>query len=999
MTRAGILALVAAALSWAAAARGAEIAPELYGRTVTSVAYTSDGAVDSREVEELVALRAGRILTDADTATTIRNLYGTRRFANVLVEGEPAGDGGVAVTVHLWRAYRVSRISFEGKSSLAAEDLRRAVPFAPGDPFHASAVETGTAAIERRLATEGYLHPVVEPDAVFDPLTFDVTVTYVLTAGERARMTAPFFDGPTAPFDPSILAKKGKFREGKRYREATARTVAERMRRFLLGEGYFRASVELIAAEPADDGRIRPVYRVSLGPRYTLAVTGVKEKAARREILALLEVQSFDEDVLEQWAEARRQRLQREGRYRAKVSALAAREGEPVVVTLTVEPGPKYAVEKIVITGNDSVPGETLRRIMVTREKGLPIVRKGRLIDAELDRDTSSILGYYQTHGWIEARVDERVGDGSSPHLLEVEVAVVEGPQAFVTGRRVEGADHLDAAEIDKLVIVEVGEPFNPSAVRQDVQSLTTWYRNNGWPEAAVQDRYTLSEDRTRAEVDYRVEEGMRAFFGKTIVRGNAVTDLERILRQVAWKEGEPLSEEKIADTQQNLSRTGVFRSIAVKPQPSLAESSVRNIAVDLTEARRLSLLYGFGYQYAAGADQNRNDIFGIVGGTYRNLFGKMRSASLELQYAPLSQRGHVFASFLEPYLFNTSVPLTFVAFVSRAPIQDIDIDRIGGYLESARLFRKYTRVALRYEYQQISPRNPEDLSTIELEKFPKSDQPIKQSAIGPSLLYDRRDDILDPTRGYYATVAGKYAFPFLNATARYGKISGQAAWFRRLGGGVVGVSGRAGAIFPYDLAEEVPVPIAERFFAGGSATGRGFGTDVLGIPGVTVDPNTQATLHTLPGEGPPGEGDCAPTYPNLADYDCSPGPRIIGGNGFMAWTLEYRIPILGNLGASVFYDLAQVWENPGDINFRLEGETGMRQSIGAGVHYMTPIGPLRLEYALPLQSRTIPFDVTVRQNPDGSTCEPSTDPTGCIRATGTTKEKGRILLSIGYPF
>ena len=178
-------------------------------------------------------------------------------------------------------------------------------------------------------------------------------------------------------------------------------------------------------------------------------------------------------------------------------------------MTLSVEPGPKYAVEKIAITGNASVPEETLRNLMVTREKGLPIVRKGRLLDADLTEDTSSILGYYQTHGWIEARVDQRVKDGSAPGLLEVEIAVVEGPRAFVTERRVVGADQLDPAEIDKLLIVEVGEPFNPSAVRQDVASLTNWYRNNGWPEASVQDRYTLSEDRTRAEVVYRVEEGL----------------------------------------------------------------------------------------------------------------------------------------------------------------------------------------------------------------------------------------------------------------------------------------------------------------------------------------------------------------------------------------------------------------------------------------------------------------------------------------------------------
>ncbi len=994
MTKRARIGMLAGLALAAAAARGSEVSSELYGRTVASVAYTSDGAVDTEDVAALVTIRPGRLLTDVDTSSTIRNLYGTRRFSNVVVDAEPVGDGEVAVTVHLWRAYRIRGIEFRGKSSLSAEDLRRAVPFAPGDPFSASSLEAGSAAIERRLASEGYLHPTVQPDVEFDPVTFDVRVTYLLEAGERARMAAPYFDGETAPFDFAVLAKKGKYREGARYREATARAVAERMRKFLLGEGYFRASAELIAAEPMDDGRIRPVYRVAPGPRYTLAATGVKEKAARREILALLDAQSFDEDVLEQWAQATRQRLQREGRYRAKVTATATKDGDPVVVTLDVEPGSKYAVEKIAISGNASVPEDTLRKLMVTQEKGLPIVRKGRLLDSDLADDTSSILGYYQTHGWVGARVDRRVRDGSAPELLDVEIAVTEGPRAFVTERRVVGADQLDAAESDKILIGEVGEPFNPSAVRQDVASLTTWYRNNGWPEASVQDRYTLSEDRTQAEVVYRVDEGTRAFFGKTIVRGNAVTDADRILRQVAWKEGEPFAEDKVADTQQNLSRTGVFRSIEVKPQPSGTDGTVRNVVIDLTEARRLSLLYGFGYQYAAGAAENRNDVFGIVGATYRNLFGKMRSASLELQYAPLSQRGHVFASFIEPYLFNTSVPLTLVGFVSRAPIQDIDIDRIGGYIESARLFRKYTRVALRYEYQQITPRNPEDLSTIEREKFPKSDQPIKQSAIGPSLFYDRRDDILDPSSGYYATVAGKYAFPLLNATARYGKVSGQAAWFHRFLGGVFGVSGRASAIFPYDLASGVPVPIAERFFAGGSATGRGFDTDLLGIPRVTVDANTQATLHTGS-----GEGDCVPTYPNLVGYDCSPGPRIIGGNGFLAWSFEYRIPILGNLGASVFYDLAQVWENPGQINFKIEGETGLRQSIGAGFHYMTPIGPLRLEYAFPVQARTIPFDVTVTQNPDGSKCDPQTDPTGCIRGSGTTKEKGRVLLSIGYPF
>jgi outer membrane protein insertion porin family len=1001
-------ALLAAAVSSSASAQPSEaaIAPELYGRTVATVIYTADGEVDEKEVRELIAIEAGRPLTDADTGATIRNLFKTLRYADVVITGEPTPDGGVAVTVHLWKAYRVAKIRFDGKSSLSRDELRRAVAFSEGEPFSASALEAGTAALERRLSTEGYLHPTVEPEAIFDPQTFTVEVVYRIAAGDRARVAKPFFDGEVRPFSEEVLAEKGKVRVGRRYSEAKARDAADRMRRYLLSAGYFRANAELIAAEPTEDGRLQPVYRLVVGPRYELAVTGIKEKTARKEILALLEDQSYDDGLLEQWASDRKERLQRAGRYRAKVSAAAAAEGDPVVITLSVDPGPKYAVERIAIRGNASVPEKTLRELLVTRKKGLPVVQKGRLLDRDLEADADAIRGYYQVHGWIDAKVDKEVREGSRPDLLTVEIGIAEGQRTFIEERTVEGAAHLSPADIDRLVSVRVGEPFNPSAVRQDVAALTDYYWNNGWREAAVQDRYTLSEDRSKAVITYRVEEGMRSFFGKTILRGSTSTDPDRILRQVAWKEGEPYSEEKIADTQQNLARTGVFRTIEVRPQPADPQNQSRTVDLSVKEARKLSLLYGFGYQNAPGAAENRNDVFGIAGVTYRNLFGLMHSASLEVQYAPFSQRGHVFASFVEPYLFGTNVPLNLVAFVSREPIQDIDIDRAGGYLESVRVWKKYLRVGLRYEYQQSGPTNPEDLSRIELEKFPRSDRPIKQSAIGPSFLWDRRDDILDPHSGYYASLAGKYAFPFLSADARYGKVSGQVAWFQRFLGGVLGASLRAGAIYPYDLEAEIPVPIPERFFAGGSTTARGFDTDVAGIPGVTVDYNTQATLHAGP-----GEGSCFPTYPNLSAYDCSEGPRIIGGNGFMAWSLEYRRPILGNLGVSLFYDLAQVWENPGDINFKIEGplvvgddrqpntQMGLRQSMGAGLHYMTPIGPIRLEYAVPVQRRTIDFDVTIDKFPDGTACDPSIDPEGCVRGSGSTRESGRILLSIGYPF
>ncbi len=980
----------------AAGAGGEDVKPELLGRTIESVAFTCDGPADSSEIESLVDLYAGRPLTRQDTGATIQNLFATLDFSNVLVAAELTARGGVAVTIHLWRSYRVARITFDGKSSLSREDMRRAVSFSERDPFNGTALAEGASVLERKLVADGYIHADVSPEATFEAATFSVDVIYRIAAGKRARVATPFFDGKVEPFTAQELSASSKLKVGSPYRESRVRAGAERLRKYLLDQGRFKAVAELIAAEPTEDGDIRPVYRLNVGPPYVIEATGIKQKQARKEILALLEGQGFDEDLLEQWANTTREDLQRGGRYRAEVTAVAT-GADPVAVQLAVDAGAKYAVEKVVLTGHASVPDETLQTLIVTRPRGLPLLQKGRLIDGDLEADASAVLGYYQTHGWISARVDKpAVTEGSKPDLLDVAITIVEGPRTFVESRRVEGVEHLSPEEIDALVAVREGEPFNPSAVRQDVAALTSRYWNTGWREAAVRDRWTLSPDKTKVDVVYTVDEGMRSFFGKTILRGNAVTDSDRIMRQVAWKEGEPYSEEKIVDTQKNLARAGVFRSIEVRPQPVNPDNEEHNVDISLTEARRISLLYGVGYQYANGASPS-SDPFLTLGLTYRNLFGRMQSASFEAQYAPVSQRGYIVASFLEPYLFNFDVPLTLGVFASREPIQEVDINRFGVFLESARQFGSL-RVGLRYSYQQIAPTNPDDLGTIVLEKFPRSAFPIKQSAIGPSFLYDRRDDVLNPQKGYYVTLAGNYAFPFLNADAWYGKASGQAAYFVSVPGGVIAASVRVGGLFPANAAASETVPIAEKFFAGGSSTARGFATDLEGIPAlpdgtdaqVTVDYNTQATLHAGT-----GTGSCAELYPGLPQYDCSPGPRIVGGNGFMAWGLEYRVPIAGNLGVSVFYDLAQVWANPGDIHLAIEGRTGLRQSIGAGLHYVTPIGPLRLEFAQPVQLRTIAFEVTSTVNPDGSPCDPSP----CRLATGSTKEKGRLILSIGYPF
>ena len=128
------------------------------------------------------------------------------------------------------------------------------------------------------------------------------TVVYRIAAGPRARVATPFFDGKIEPFTPETLLAGSKLKVGSAYRESKARTASEKLQKFLLQQDRFKAAVEFIAAEPSEDGStIRPVYRLTVGPPYVIDAVGIKSKQARKEILALLEGQPFDEDLLEQW--------------------------------------------------------------------------------------------------------------------------------------------------------------------------------------------------------------------------------------------------------------------------------------------------------------------------------------------------------------------------------------------------------------------------------------------------------------------------------------------------------------------------------------------------------------------------------------------------------------------------------------------------------------------------------------------------------------------------
>ena len=995
---------LAAVLALSAAAAVGQV---FSGRMVNSVSCIADGPIDQGEIGRLVAIRAGQPLSEEDMAATIVNLYATRRFADVRIEATSEGDS-IAVMIVLFRAFRIRPLVFAGTVPISRGELRKALPFGPGALYTSEAVEQGARALERRLQADGFLSAQVQAQVVFDRKKFDARVTYAINPGPAALAAEPFFDGDPSPFSPTDLTSRMRMKPGSRYREGAARADASRIEEFLHDKERYRATVELIAAQPIEDGRVMPVYRLRVGPHVVFEATGIKPEKLAKELHALAESQPIDEELVLQFVEARKESLQRSGYYRANVTYGFDARSDPSVTRIRVDivPGPKLFVEKVAFEGDLSVPAGTLYGLMATREKGLPLIARGRLVDSDLAQDVETILAYYQSLGWVRVRVSPpRVTDGSKPGALLVTIGVKEGPRAFVEGRALEGAEHLGPEAEAELLSVKDGAPLNPNAVREDVGRLSGWYHDRGWREAAVRDEVALSEDGTKARVTYHVDEGMKSFFGKTIIRGNTRTATVLIERLVAWKEGDVFSESMLLDAQRKLSRSGVFRRVDIRPQRVDPATQSRNVEIEVEEGRPWSLLYGVGYQYTPGVTQGQNDPYLTGGVSYNNIFGRMISAGFEAQYEPITQQGRVQGFLREPFLFGTNYPLNFLGFYARETISDVPLERRGVTLDSFRLVAPGLRLGLRYTYQRIQFVDPSQVTLIDLIGLPAINRPIDESTIGPDILFDRRDDIIDPHSGYYAFGSFKYAFPFLSAKTQFTKFSTQATGFLPLGRRwtLVG-SARLGGIFDLSTGRRL-----ERLSSSPEARNSVHCAELHSERGALLRrrPLERASLRHGPARYPGPDRGLQHVRHDAARQRTRQGhlrsPVSDPGGVRLHARAEHRgrqrlsraergaahPDLAGNLAGVVFYDAAQVWQQFYQLRFQFEGETGLRQGAGFGLRYMTPIGPARVEYGWPLMPRTIAFDII-----DATDIKD-------LKVIGhsTTKEKGRFFFSIGYPF
>ena len=918
--------------------------------TITAVDVQQEGVtVTDPLILSLIETMVGAPLSIADVRETITHLTAFNRYQDVQVFQEPAGDG-VRVRYLLFPIHAVDRVEFRGMLGLPEGDLRRLINERFGAAPLATKAEDVTRALQVLYHDRGYLQPRIMPSIEETHAPDRATLVLEIQAGPRALIRRIDF-GDTLPEDRALLANSA-IAAGGPYDAVAIQDRLQRYESTLRARGYYEATAAHMV-DYAGTGAMVTIM-VERGPLVSVAFSGDPLPDDERERLVPIRAEgSADEDLLEDSSRAIEDYLHSRG-YR-DASAVHTREESSGQLTIrfAVTSGPRYVVDAITIAGDTAIATGDLLQLVRTKA-GDPFVQ------GALDAAVASIRNTYRGRGYTRADAKPTVAVLPGPpgaasaidRRVQISIDVVEGPRAIVASVSVDGNTVIADDRIRSWLTVVPGRAYAEIDVAADRDRIELEYRDRGYESIVVDPRTALVDGDTHATILYNVSEGPQVIVDHIIIVGNKRTKTATIQRELTLVPGQPLGYSARLESQQRLSALGLFRRVSITELQHESEPR-RDVLVQVEESPPTTIGYGGGVEGGTrlrptGPNGQAEEHFevaprGFFEVTRSNLWGKNRSvdlftrATLKSRDIVLTDTGvrltspapgggygfneyRIYGTYREPKVFNTPADVLLTGIVDQAIRSSFNFNTREARAEAGwRLTRRYS-IAGRYSFQHtrlFDQRFTPDEEPLIDRIFPQ----VRLSKFSNSLIRDTRDDLLDPGRGTFFALNSDLAARAIGSEVGFVRTFVQAFEYYRLPiprRTILAIGGRLGAAhgFPRTVGTNVvqDLPASERFFAGGDTTVRGFSLDRLG------------TAKTISASGFP-----------------------TGGNGEVVLNAELRFAVIGAFQGVTFVDAGNIFPNASDVTF-----TDLRPAAGFGIHYRSPIGPIRVELGFNLNPREL---------------------------------------------
>jgi outer membrane protein insertion porin family len=557
-------------------------------------------------------------------------------------------------------------------------------------------------------------------------------------------------------------------------------------------------------------------------------------------------------------------------------------------------------VEALHFAGNETFTSDELLALMNTRETSfLSVVHFER---KKLEQDLANVARYYESQGFLDARVvidDMLLSDDGLD--IEILIGVYEGPRWLVSGVTFEGNRLFSGDDLRAALSIEPGGPYLPNVIEPDRRKLLDAYARKSYLDTRVFQSVERDDSAHRAAVHYRIVEREQAVIASVEIGGNDKTRDFVVRRELSFSAGEFFNFKKIGESQARLYRTGLFNSVWIEPAAADTGKMAKRIEIRVRERPSGLLDFKAGYAAIDGAEVGTEFV-------NRNVQGQAIQLRLAGTYGERVRRAR--ASLGDPWFMGRRIAIdAFGMYEWNDEVSFVAETAGSGFVLTKRFGRSLT-VEGGYGFDR----------TVVLEGVADAGGAGTNytSDLFAAVAYDTRDDILDAHRGMLARVETRFASSKLGGTNDFSLYELVWRGFRDVRHGrTLALSARVGWIKPQG---EGGVPVNERYFAGGEGSVRGFVRNSLSPVGEDGEPS--------------------------------------GGRALVELRAEVRFPVYKRLGAAAFVDAGQAFEDFGAIT-----RSGLAVGAGGGLRFRTDFGVLRLDVATPVsESDSLQYYVGVGQ-------------------------------------
>ena len=591
----------------------------------------------------------------------------------------------------------------------------------------------------------------------------------------------------------------------------------------------------------------------------------------------------------------------RSGRFAATIDPKVVQLPQNRVdLVFEVNEGPVTEVLRINFIGNKRYSDGALRDVIQTRESAW--YRFATTDDSydpdRLTFDRELLRRHYLSNGYVDFRVISAVAE-LTPERSEfvITFSLEEGERYRVADIDIESRlRDLSPESLLPLVELETGEWYDAEEVEDTVVALTEAVGSRGYAFVDVSPRIERDREANTVDVTFEIGEGARVYVERIDIVGNVRTLDEVIRREIRLVEGDAFNTALVRRSRQRIRNLGFFDKVDIRTREGSApDRSVLTVEVSEVPTGELSL----------GAGVSSTDgLLGDISIRERNLLG--RGQDLRLGFTASANRQELDLSFTEPYFLDRNIAAGFDLYRRTLDLQDessFERETVGFALRAGYPLAERLRHTVSYAFRTD---DVSDVSTTASQLIRLQQGTTTTSSLAHVLDYDLRDSRIEPTEGYFANLRQEVAG--IGGDTNYLQNTLTSGYFHPLEDEwVLSAVARTGHIV--GLGEDVR--IVDRFFLGGRRF-RGF------------DPS---------GIGP-------------RDKDTG---DALGGNLFYTVTGELGFPLeFGedlNLRGSLFTDVGSLGRTD-DSGPEVLDEGSLRLSIGAGLNFLTPIGPIRLDFA-----------------------------------------------------